>query len=252
VKSTHYIAGLILAAAAIPALAQTTGNVPADKPVPAAKAATPAEIKAQASYSLGLSMGTQLHSLGVGVDAIAGDRLLAGFQAALSGKASESEEDQQRIQNFLESAHTALINTNTAAAAKFLADNGKKPGVVTTASGLQYKIIRAGSGSPPKASDTVTVDYEGKLLNGEVFDSSYKRGIPASFPVSGLIKGWTEALQLIQPGSKVELYIPPALAYGDEPPQGSGMPPASLLIFQLELKSIDKGDAAPATGGQKR
>ena len=240
VKSSICVAGLLLATAAVPALAQTS-NVPTDKTVQPAKPVSPAEAKAQASYSLGLSVGTQLHGLGVGADAVTYDKVMAGLQAALSGKTA-SPEDQQRVQSLIEGARKAQGDANAAAAAKFLADNGKKPGVITTASGLQYKILRPGSGSPPKAADQVTVDYEGRLLNGQVFDSSYKRNESATFPVGGVIKGWQEALQLMQPGSKFELYIPPALAYDQNSPPP--IPPGSLLVFDVELKAVKPALAA--------
>ena len=244
VKSRYCIAGLVLAAAVAPlALAQTSANVPANKPVAAAKPATAAEAKADASYSLGLSMGTQLHGLGVGPDAVTYEKVVAGLRAALGGKTA-SPEDSQRVQSLIEGARKNLGTANAAAADKFLADNGKKPGVITTASGLQYKVVRPGAGAAPKAGDQVTVDYEGKLLNGEVFDSSYKRGEAATFPVGGVIKGWQEALQLMQPGSKFELYIPPALAYDQNSPPP--IPPGSLLVFTVELKSVK---AAPPAAG---
>lgn len=121
----------------------------------------------------------------------------------------------------------------------FLAANKSKPGVVTLADGLQYKVIKEGTGPKPTASDTVTVNYSGTLVNGTEFDSSYKRGQPASFPVNGVIPGWTEALQLMKVGSTWELYIPASLAYGD-----NGVPPVigpnETLIFKVELLSINK------------
>jgi len=127
------------------------------------------------------------------------------------------------------------------AAAEFLAKNAKADGVVQTASGLQYKIVDAGKtgANSPQPTDTVTVQYRGKLLDGTVFDSSYDRGQPATFPVNGVIKGWQEALPLMKPGAKWQLFIPADLAYGDS---GQGkIPPGSLLIFDVELLSV--GDA---------
>jgi peptidylprolyl isomerase/FKBP-type peptidyl-prolyl cis-trans isomerase FklB len=126
----------------------------------------------------------------------------------------------------------------TAAGAKFMAENAKAPGVHVTASGLQYKIIASGpaAGTPPKVTDEVKVNYEGKLLDGTVFDSSYQRGEPAVFGVTGLIPAWTEALQLMRPGDVWMLYAPPALAYGDE---GAGpIPPGSTLVFKIELIGV--------------
>lgn len=124
------------------------------------------------------------------------------------------------------------------AGADFLAANEHAAGVISTPSGLQYRIEKSGpaSGAHPRETDQVTVQYEGKLLSGAVFDSSYKRGEPASFPVTGVIPGWTEALQLMRPGDVWTLWIPPALAYGDE---GVGpIPPSSVLVFKIELLSV--------------
>ncbi len=249
-KATHRIVGLLLAAAAVPALAQTAGNVPPNKTVPVAKDQNAAQTKADDSYSLGLSMGTQLHGYGVDADSVNYQKMMAGVRAALAGKTA-TPADAQKVQNLITTARQAVGQVNAAAAAKFLAANASKPGVITTASGLQYKVLRAGAGASPKAKDTVTVDYEGHLLNGDVFDSSYKRGEPATFPVDGLIKGWEEGLQLMKPGSKIELYIPPALGYGEhgQPP----IPPQSLLIFTVELKSVKTPApaAAPAPAPAK-
>jgi FKBP-type peptidyl-prolyl cis-trans isomerase FklB len=121
----------------------------------------------------------------------------------------------------------------------FLAENGKKEGVKTLASGLQYKVVKAGTGKTPKATDTVKVHYNGTLVDGTVFDSSIQRGEPASFPVNQVIAGWTEALQLMKEGDKWQLYIPAKLAYGE---QGAGgkIGPNSTLIFDVELLSIEK------------
>ena len=123
----------------------------------------------------------------------------------------------------------------------FLAANAKKEGVKTTNSGLQYKVIQEGNGATPKENSIVTVHYSGKLLDGTEFDSSYARQQPAQFPVNAVIPGWTEALQLMKAGSKVELYIPSELAYGENPPAGSPIPPNSVLVFTVEL--IDVKDA---------
>jgi FKBP-type peptidyl-prolyl cis-trans isomerase FklB len=130
-----------------------------------------------------------------------------------------------------------LADKNQKEGEVFLAENKKKKGVVTLPSGLQYHVITAGTGKIPKATDTVTTHYRGTLIDGTEFDSSYKRGEPASFPVNGVIKGWTEALQLMKVGSKWQLFIPSNLAYG---PQGAGqvIGPSATLIFEIELLSI--------------
>jgi FKBP-type peptidyl-prolyl cis-trans isomerase FklB len=122
---------------------------------------------------------------------------------------------------------------------KFLSENAKKPGVVTTASGLQYKVIKMGNGAKPAATDKVKVHYRGTLIDGKEFDSSYKRGEPIEFPLNGVIKGWTEGVQLMPVGSKFEFYIPSDLAYGDRQ-AGGDITPGSTLIFEVELLDIVK------------
>jgi FKBP-type peptidyl-prolyl cis-trans isomerase len=219
------------------------GTASAPHPLPAPKPANPAEIRSNVSYDLGLSMGTQLSGLGLSEESVDYQRVVAGLKAALSGKESFEQADGQRIEAYIRTQQQALGLANKAAAEKFLADNAKQPGVVTTPSGLQYKIIREGTGSPPKPTDFATVNYRGTLLNGKEFDSSYARHEPASFPVSGVIKGWQEALVLMKPGSKWELYVPPALAYdmNSRPP----IPPGSLLKFEVELLSTKSAPATP-------
>jgi FKBP-type peptidyl-prolyl cis-trans isomerase len=133
----------------------------------------------------------------------------------------------------------AEAEKQNAASTAFLAENAKKPGVQTTASGLQYKVLTPGSGKQPTDKDTVTVNYKGTLLDGTEFDSSYKRGEPATFQVDGVIAGWTEALKLMKEGARYELYIPSSLAYADRGPLAN-----RLLIFEVELISV--GAPAPA------
>lgn len=134
---------------------------------------------------------------------------------------------------------------NATAAKEFLAKNGKEKGVITTASGLQYKILAAGDKkAPPIANtDTVTVEYRGKLINGTEFDSSYSRGVPATFPVNGVIRGWQEALVLMKPGAKWQLFVPPELAYG--PRTQAKIPANSLLIFDVNVVSAEAANAPP-------
>jgi FKBP-type peptidyl-prolyl cis-trans isomerase len=202
----------------------------------------PASEKAQVSYSLGLTMGDQLHHLGLTADSISNERLLAGLRDALSGKVAASANDQQNIGNFIKAARNNMAETNRAAAKAFLSENGKKKDIVTTPSGLQYHIVKEGDGAPPKSTDEVTVNYRGTLLDGTEFDSSYKRGTPASFPVNGVIPGWQEALVLMKPGSKWELFIPPNLAYDVNSPPA--IPPGSLLKFDVELLKVKQPTAA--------
>ncbi len=161
-----------------------------------------------------------------------------------------SQEDAEKIMKEFQESMTKkkeeegkkLSDTNKAAGDKFLAENKTKEGVQTTASGLQYKIISAGNGVKPKATDTVKVHYTGKLLDGKVFDSSVQRGEPVEFPVSGVIAGWVEALQLMPQGSKWEVYIPSDLAYG--PTGNQAIPPSSTLIFEVELLEVKSAAAA--------
>jgi FKBP-type peptidyl-prolyl cis-trans isomerase FklB len=133
------------------------------------------------------------------------------------------------------------LTKNKAEGEKFLADNKKKEGIKTTASGLQYKVIKDGTGKTPKATDTVSTHYRGTLISGKEFDSSYKRGEPAEFPVNGVIKGWTEALQLMKEGAKWQLFIPSELAYGERG-AGQDIGPNSTLIFDIELLSVKAGN----------
>jgi FKBP-type peptidyl-prolyl cis-trans isomerase len=208
---------------------------------------TPTNAKAQASYSLGVSMGDQLHHLGLTGDSIATERLTQGLRDALSGKVAMTASDQENIANFVKSARNGMADANRATAKAFLTENGKKKDVVTTATGLEYHVVSEGSGAPPKATDEVTVNYRGTLLDGTEFDSSYKRGQPASFPVNGVIPGWQEALVLMKPGSKWELFIPPNLAYDVNSPPS--IPPGSMLKFEVELIKVKQ--PAPAVPGAK-
>jgi FKBP-type peptidyl-prolyl cis-trans isomerase len=230
--------------------ASASASAPAKTPA-AGKSAAPAPDageKSATSYSLGLIMGSQLHSGGVRPEQVSSERLLAGFHDGITGKAKLSPTDQANINKLLRSAFEHLGDDNHRAAAKFLAANGKKPDVVTTASGLQYKVINAGSGDSPKPTDSATVNYRGTLPDGTEFDSSYKRNEPATFPVNRVIPGWTEALQLMKPGAKFTLWIPPQLAYDLRPPQNSPIPPGSMLVFDVELISVKPAAAAAAPG----
>ena len=199
----------------------------------------------KASYSIGVQMGTQVSMI---KDLINEDAIIMGFRDSLSGKDSQlsTEEMQTAMQEFQKSMmqqqqqeQQNVANANKAEGEKFLADNKTKEGVVTTESGLQYKIITAGTGESPTATDTVVTHYSGTLIDGKLFDSSYKRNSPATFPVNGVIKGWTEALQLMKVGSKWQLFIPSELAYGDKS-AGSDIGPNQVLIFEIELLEVKK------------
>jgi FKBP-type peptidyl-prolyl cis-trans isomerase len=221
-----------------PALAQG-----AAAPQPHAKAQSPAQIKSDGSYSIGVSMGETLRRASVDPSAISTPRLVQGLRDALAGKATFGPADQEKIRTLIVSTRTRIANANHAAARAFLARNGKKKGVVTTPSGLEYEVLKAGQGDPPTASDTVTVNYRGSLLDGKVFDSSYKRGQPATFPVNRVIPGWQEALKMMKPGAKWRIFIPPQLGYDlNSPPP---IPPGSLLIFDVDLLGVHAQPAAP-------
>jgi FKBP-type peptidyl-prolyl cis-trans isomerase len=199
------------------------------------------------SYSVGVSMGDQMRASGITADAVNTERLAQGVRDALTGKVKMTDTDRTNIAGLLQSAREGATEAGHRAAAKFLAQNGQKPDVVTTKSGLQYKVITPGSGDSPKPTDEVTVNYRGTLLDGTEFDSSYKRGQPASFAVNRVIPGWTEGLQLMKPGAKYQLFVPPQLAYDLRSPPP--IPPGSMLIFEVELISVQPGRAAGGMTG---
>jgi FKBP-type peptidyl-prolyl cis-trans isomerase len=243
-------------AAVLAGTAAATAQQPDTSAAPAAQAAAPAKkahaaapAKADAaarstSYSLGVSMGDQLRAGGISADAVNSAQLAQGLRDVLSGKTTITDADRANIQKLIQGGMAAQGDTNHKAAAKFLAENGKKPDVVTTASGLQYRVLAPGTGPSPKPTDVVTVNYTGKLLDGTEFDSSYKRGEPASFPLNHVIPGWSEGVGLMKAGSKFELFIPPSLAY-DMRPQGP-IPLGSMLIFTVELMSFKAAPPPPA------
>lgn len=235
------LAGTSVASAQTPD-SSATAAAPAKK---ASKTAAKADATARApSYSLGVSMGDQLKASGVPADSVNTTQLAQGVKDALTGKTTLTDADRENIKTIITAAMTAKGDVNHKAAAKFLAENGKKPDVVTTASGLQYRVITPGSGAPPKPTDEVTVNYSGKLLDGTEFDSSYKRGQPATFQLNRVIPGWSEGVGLMKPGAKYELFVPPNLAYDLHSPPP--IPPGSLLIFTVELMSAKAAPPAPA------
>ena len=199
----------------------------------------------KASYSIGLNMGKQMAQI---KDNINFDVVNQGINDAFTGaelKLTSDEirasltEFQQRLQTAQAEKTNKAAATNQKAGEDFLTTNKTAEGVQTTESGLQYKVITAGTGETPKSTDTVVTHYKGTLIDGTEFDSSYKRGQPATFPVTGVIKGWTEALQKMKVGGKWQLFIPSALAYGERG-AGQNIGPNSVLIFELELLEIKK------------
>ena len=211
-----------------------------------AAAGKPTNNREKMSYSIGADIGRNLKNNEIGLSL---QHFFAGIRDAFTGKplALTNQELSAGVQNFqTEMRQKAILRAERTPAGRvavkpgkdFLAANAKKPGVKTTSSGLQYKVIKSGNGATPKATDKVTTHYEGRLIDGKVFDSSYKRGEPATFPVNGVIKGWTEALQMMKEGDKWQLYIPHHLAYG---PQGRpSIPPFAALIFDIELVEVEK------------
>jgi FKBP-type peptidyl-prolyl cis-trans isomerase FklB len=194
------------------------------------------------SYIIGHQIASSLQNDGLKVNTTI---LVKAIESGLSGKPSElsPQESQAFMQKYISNKEKVRGEENLKEGQDYLAKNKSVNGVVTLASGLQYKVITQGTGAKPTANDTVTVNYEGTLINGKIFDSSYQRGQPVSFPVNGVIKGWTEALQLMPEGSTWMLYIPANLAYGPQAPSpviGAN----STLIFKVNLISIAKKPAA--------
>lgn len=189
------------------------------------------------SYGLGMGIGQNLQSMGVKNMSL--EEFMKGISDVLSGTKTEiSHAEAQKVVNehFQKLAEDAYAQNKSAGEA-FLAENAKKEGVVTLPSGLQYKVINEGNGKKPSATDRVQCHYEGTLIDGTVFDSSVKRGEPAVFGVNQVIRGWVEALQLMQEGAKWRLYIPYDMAYGEHG-AGEMIPPYSALVFDVELIKV--------------
>jgi FKBP-type peptidyl-prolyl cis-trans isomerase FklB len=199
--------------------------------------------KDKESYSLGYQFGESLKGQGVDINL---DIFASGIRDAFGGKEPQMSQEeiratmmelQKRVMAARQKELKEKAAKNAEAGKKFLVENQKKEGIKTLPSGLQYKVLTEGTGKTPKAEDTVTVNYKGTLIDGTEFDSSYKRGQPATFQVKGVIKGWTEALQLMKEGSKWQLFIPPELAYGERG-AGRDIGPNATLIFEVELLTI--------------
>lgn len=189
------------------------------------------------SYSLGLGIGRQLAQMGA--KDINVDDFAQSIKDALAGKtpAVSDQEAQQIVNKFFEEQAQHQAAAAKAEGENFLAENAKKEGVVTLPSGLQYQVLREGNGKKPAATDVVECDYEGTLINGQVFDSSYRRGERATFGLNQVIAGWTEGLQLMQEGAKYRFFIPYNLAYGERG-AGQAIPPYAALIFDVELHKV--------------
>lgn len=197
------------------------------------------------SYGIGVDIGKNLKAQSIDINsAVLGEGVKDAMTGAKTVLTDQQLEDvMMRFRKDImakqqEKAHV-MGDKNKKEGAVFLAENMKKEGVKTTASGLQYKILKAGTGPKPDATQTVTINYKGTLIDGTEFDSSYKRGQPTTYAVSGFVKGWIEALQMMQVGSKWQLFIPSELAYGERG-NGQMIPPNSTLIFEIELLSVNK------------
>ena len=253
-SSTLFVAALVAVTGAAFAQNQPQAGAaqaaPAQDQAPAqAQGNKPAALQDRASYIIGLNLGQSLKSQDVPVTM---DLIIQGLKDGLGGSNPllTQEEIQAAMQEFQAQLMTAQQEkmkvageANMKSSQAFLDENKKKATVKTTTSGLQYEVLTEGSGESPKPTDQVTVHYRGTLPDGTVFDSSYDRGEPATFPVNGVIPGWVEALQLMKPGAKYKLAIPPALAYGERG-AGGDIGPNQALVFEVELISVNKTPAA--------
>ncbi|GAA0705261.1 hypothetical protein GCM10009105_02590 [Dokdonella soli] len=231
------------------AVAADPAAKPAVAPATAAKPAVPLD-KNKVSTMVGMDIGRSLAQLKDDIDVKVMEQAL---EATMKGEktALTQEEALQVRQEFMQQMQAKRVaeqkvaaDKNKADGTKFLADNKAKPGVKTTASGLQYLVEKEGTGAKPKATDTVKVNYLGTKIDGEKFDSSYDRGQPATFPLNGVIKGWSEGLQLMTVGSKYKLFVPADLAYGENAPGPIG--PNATLVFEVELLGIENPAEKPA------
>ena len=226
---------LLLSIFSLTALAQDEEKP--EKPAPIA------DVVKDGSYAFGVNFMNNMKSQGVNLNL---EAFLQGVTDASSDKVEKSEQElqaaflafQQALQTMAAEKASKAGDNNKKEGEAFLVANAKKEGVKVTESGLQYKVIKAGEGATPKPTSKVTTHYEGKLINGTVFDSSYKRNAPATFGVNQVIPGWTEALQLMKEGDQWELYIPSKLAYGERG-AGADIGPNSTLIFKIELIKVD-------------
>lgn len=238
------LAAAALAVCCVTAMASTSHEKMSDKAASASNSTVNAMSDLdKISYTLGADMGANFRNNGIKVDS---KILLEGLDAGLEGKPlkmskKQMEETLIHFQKQLQAKRKAEFKSisakNRKTGVEFLAENKTKKGVISLPDGLQYKVISAGSGAKPKANDIVTVNYEGRFVNGKVFDSSYKRGRPATFPVGQVIKGWQQALQMMKAGATWEVFIPAKLAYGEDG-IGGVIGPNETLVFKINLMSI--------------
>ncbi len=203
---------------------------------PGAPAANAGDVMKNASYGIGYDIGMNISNGGITAADVQQSELVKGLMDALAGKEPAVQADVVRAA--MQALGKKILARKIDANKKFLAENAKKEGVVVTDTGLQYKVLKSGNGATPQANSQVTVHYEGKLLSGQVFDSSLQRGEPATFGVSGVIPGWTQTLLRMKDGYKWQLFIPAELAYGER-----GSPPVigpnEVLVFQVELLEVN-------------
>jgi len=230
------------------ALAQQTPAAPTQQGAATENSSTLTTQKDKVSYALGMNLGSNLKRQSVEVDP---KLFLQGMQDAMAGEKTQLTEDQAKatlmefqtdLRKKMQEKMQQAAETNKKQGDEFLAANKSKEGVVVLPSGLQYKVLSTGTGPKPTTSDSVVCNYRGTLIDGTEFDSSYKRKEPATFPVTGVIKGWTEALQLMPVGSKWQLFVPSDLGYGAQGAPGGSIGPNATLIFEVELLSIQPKD----------
>jgi FKBP-type peptidyl-prolyl cis-trans isomerase FklB len=227
-----------------PAHAGPPGSPPPTAPAaPPAPPPPPALTSEEASYLIGINFGQSIHQFGI-TNEVSVDTIIRGLKDGMGGKKIEPA-DQRSLQAFIHSLMDTITQRNLKTGKDFLDKNTHEKGVVTTASGLEYKILSPGDKKAafPAATDQVTVQYRGKLLDGSEFDSSYSRNAPTTFPVNSIIKGWQEALVLMKPGAKWQLWIPAELGYGNSP--RPGIPAGSTLAFEVELVGATPAPPAP-------
>jgi len=206
-----------------------------------ASSGTPTD--AQLLEAFGWYLGNQMDLGEIGLSSTEIESVLRGVRSAASGESATFNLDEigpaiEALLSEKQDAHDEQRRlANTAAGQAFFAKLDQQENVIALPSGLRYEVLQAGSGTAPTATDTVRVNYEGRFIDGTVFDSSYERGEPAEFPLNGVIRAWTEGLQLVRPGGKIRLYVPSAMGYGDT--ARPGMPPASTLIFDVELLAVN-------------
>lgn len=242
---------MVLGLAAAPALAQQDAAGAEASAQPAQGALDLEQVIADASYAIGMDIANNMKQSGLELDV---ERLAAGMRAAYGDTepemtATEAQSALAALQQAMQQRMQAEAQAMAAQGQELLTANAQRDDVTVTESGLQYEILREGEGLSPSAEDRVTVHYEGRTVAGEVFDSSYERGEPATFPLSGVIPGWSEGVALMQEGAKYKFWIPADLAYGQRGAPRAGIGPNQVLIFDVELLEVDPEAAEQEASG---